>query len=211
MNGHFPPPAPVTRGNTTRLIAALLASCLVHAAAVVLPYLGSNSRESGQKSLRTLSATLTSMAKTSASAPHRSAQDRNPQETARSANIAPDTPQEPRPRRDGVDLLPVPAPLYYTTDQLTKHPQPLSEAALDTPEVTPIIASGKLILKLWISNQGEVVEVEVEKSELPEAFSRAAIRAFRQLRFAAGERHGLPVGSVMRIEVSYVDGRLPPS
>jgi TonB family protein len=67
-----------------------------------------------------------------------------------------------------------------------------------------------MILKLWISELGKVVEVEVEKSELPEAFSSAAINAFKQLQFTAGERHGLPVGSVMRIEVSYIDGRLPP-
>ena len=57
---------------------------------------------------------------------------------------------------------------------------------------------------------GQVIEVEVEKTELPEAFSRAATTSFKQLRFAAGERHGQPVGSIMRIEVSYVDGRLPP-
>jgi len=228
MNGQFPSSPSLSRGaatlggdereqpGTARLIAALLLSCLLHSGVVILPYLGNSSKESrsmqegGRKAQRALSATLTSLKGTPLAVANLSRQgDRSAESSRFSAN--PDEASRPsRPRREGADWLPLPAPVYYATDQLTKRPQPLAEADLDTPEIRPIIASGKMILKLWINDLGEVIEVEVEKTELPEAFSRAAVAAFKQLRFAAGERHGQAVGSVMRVEVSYVDGRLPP-
>lgn len=228
MNGQIPPSAPLAGGATiasgdqgrlpdaSRLIVALLASCLLHGAAVILPYLGSGGKENrllqqgGQQLPRALTATLASMTKTPLAATSLSRQgDRYPESPMLPAKPA-EASHPSQPRSEGADLLPIPAPSYYGTDQLSKRPQPLAEAKLDTPEISPIIASGKMILKLWINELGEVIEVEVEKTELPEMFSRTAISAFKQLRFAAGERHGQAVGSVMRIEVSYVDGRSPP-
>lgn len=121
--------------------------------------------------------------------------------------------EEPRPALEhavGIGLLPIPAPTYYTTDQLTKRPQPTAEAELDTPEIGPVFASGTIILKLWISELGDVISVDVEKTDLPEIFSRTAVAAFRNLRFVPGEINGQPVGTMMRIEVTYDDGRKPP-
>ena len=113
-------------------------------------------------------------------------------------------------RSDGADLLPIPAPVYYMTNQLTKRPQPTAPTELDPPALMPIVASGKIVLKLWISDLGEVSAVEIEKSEMPEAFSRQAVAAFKRLRFLPGERDGVRVGSIMRIEVKYLDGRVLP-
>jgi TonB family protein len=113
-------------------------------------------------------------------------------------------------RTEGIGLLPIPAPTYYTTDQLTKRPQPTAEPELDTPEIGPVFASGTIILKLWISELGDVISVDVEKTDLPEIFSRTAVAAFRNLRFVPGELNGKRVGTVMRIEVTYDDGRKPP-
>lgn len=121
--------------------------------------------------------------------------------------------EEPRPaldRTEGIGLLPIPAPTYYTTDQLTKRPQPTAEAELDTPEIWPILASGTIVLKLWISELGDVIAVDVEKTDLPETFSSTAVAAFRRLRFTPGEIDGRPVGTMMRIEVTYDDSRTPP-
>ena len=70
------------------------------------------------------------------------------------------------------------------------------------------MASGKLVLKLWINELGLIADIAVEQSGLPEAFSRTAVAAFKDLRFAPGERNGLAVGTVMRIEVNYDDGRM---
>jgi TonB family protein len=119
----------------------------------------------------------------------------------------------PRPALDravGIGLLPIPAPTYYTTDQLTKRPQPIAAAELDAPETRPIIASGTIVLKIWISERGDVISVDVEKTDLPEIFSRTAVAAFGKLRFVPGEINGQPVGTMMKIEVTYDDGRKPP-
>ncbi|MFA7269073.1 MAG: hypothetical protein WC073_07000 [Sterolibacterium sp.] len=231
MNGQIPPPAPDSSGTaascphrvlapapaSTRLFVALLASCSLHAAAVILPYLGSGGGKDQrtmpggkQKALRGFTVTLASTAKAPfviAESPKQ--EGRYPDASSPARNPTGESPL-PQELGEGVGLLPIPAPTYYSAEQLTKRPQPLTEASLDTPEISQIIASGKIVLKLWINDLGEVVDVETEKSELPEAFSRTAIAVFRQIRFAAGELHGQPVGSVMRIEISYVDGRLPP-
>ncbi|MBE0621353.1 MAG: energy transducer TonB [Burkholderiales bacterium] len=110
----------------------------------------------------------------------------------------------------GMGLLPIAAPAYYTTDQLSRRPRPTSEPELDTAETRPIIAAGTIILKLWIDERGDVIAVDIEKTELPELFSKTAAAAFRNLRFTPGELNGRHVGSLMRIEVTYGGGSLPP-
>jgi len=200
MNGRFPSPDKISGRSGKfpdqhRLIAALGISCLLHLTLLVAPYLGERTRE-GQppaeeegKFLRSFSASL------------KTAQQPVPLAVEGTA-----AGMEPT---KGIGMLPFSAPPYYTTDQLTKRPQPLGSAHLEAPETSLIVASGKLILKLWIDEFGEVKDVEVEKTELPEVFSRSAIAAFKHLRFTPGERSGVRVGSMMRIEVNYDDARSP--
>ena len=90
---------------------------------------------------------------------------------------------------------------YYTTDQLSKHPQALGEPQLEIEDASEY--QGTVALKIWISASGEVVSVQIEESDLPANVTDAAVDAFRHLRFAAGELYGRPVGSVMEIEVAY--------
>jgi TonB family protein len=78
------------------------------------------------------------------------------------------------------------------------------------PEIGPIFASGKVILKIWINERGIVDSVDVEKSDLAAAISATAAAAFGRLRFVPGEINGRPVGTMMRIEVTYDDGTRPP-
>jgi len=124
------------------------------------------------------------------------------------SGVADSTAPESKDRSEGVGLLPIFGPAYYTTDQLTKRPQALSVAELDTAATRSIIVSGALILRLRINEQGQVVDAEVEQNELPEIFAETAIKAFRQSRFTPGERNGQLVNTLMRIEVRYDDKRL---
>jgi TonB family protein len=110
-------------------------------------------------------------------------------------------------RARGSDLLPVPAPTYYSTDQLTKPPQPTSEPRLDVPRSVARSVSGKVVLKLWIDERGKVDLVEVESSNLPQAVAGTAAAAFGKLRFAPGEIDGTRVRTLMRIEVAYAMAR----
>jgi len=115
-----------------------------------------------------------------------------------------------QPAASGAGLLPLQSLAYYTPDQLSKRPQPLAKAELDPPDLNPIVASGKLVLKLWIDNGGKVTRIEIESNDLPPKFVGTALRAFERLRFVPGEREGRAVGTVLNIEVVYEDGRSLP-
>ena len=190
-----------------RLYAALMASCLLHAVVLVMPYFGA-------------STTVSRLPCRSRGHPHSQCEigdgerPRRRRENSAAGAGAADSQgrraadEEPRPapeRALGIDLLPIPAPAYYTTDQLTKRPQPISEPTLLTPELDPLIPSGKVVLKVMINELGKVISVEVEKSDVPEAVAASAAAAFGKLRFMPGEINGRPVGSILRIEVTYDD------
>lgn len=200
-----------------RLYAALLVSCLLHAALFFMPYLGVSTGVSQpalpgvqkHEPAPALWATLALENNGAFTVPGISTSGENVAESPAERTAG----EEPRPalgRTEGIGLLPLPATIYYTTDQLSKRPQPTASAELDTPDTRPIIAAGTVILKLWINELGYVVSIEVEKADLPEIFSRAAVGAFRNLRFTPGELNGQRVASVMRIQVSYEDSRIPP-
>lgn len=107
--------------------------------------------------------------------------------------------------------LPASAVQFYPVEQLDQKPRLLETRELDDAEVQSIVASGLLRLRLWIGVTGRVVEVEVEHSDLPEMLVRSAVTAFTGMRFVPGQRAGQVVGSVLRIEVRYDDGRQPPA
>jgi len=203
--------------DSKRLLAALTISCLMHAALVIMPYLGAGGGVSrpaargGQQPVpaRVLDATL-ALERGPAAAVIEKAAEGDGIEDPSAHRIAE---EEPRPALEstlGIGLLPMPAPSYYTTDQLTKRPRPSSEPELGALETGPAFAPGSAILKLWISERGDVVSVEVEKTSLPEAATAAAVAIFGKLRFVPGEINGRRVGTMMRIEVIYDDGVRPP-
>jgi hypothetical protein len=201
--------------DSARLFACFALSCLLHAGVIFTPYLGASSSayqpavQGGQKPPRTLDVTLVSEQPSAFAVAE--VFDKGGSTADAPAERMPD--ETPRPALDrtvGIGLLPIPAPAYYSTDQLTKRPQPTGAADLDAPEIRPIIASGTIILKLWINELGNVNAVDVENTDLPEMFTETAVAAFRNLHFVPGELNGQPVGTMMRIEVTYDDGRKPP-
>ena len=113
-------------------------------------------------------------------------------------------PQEPHVQDDsGTD--------FFTPDLLTVKPKPLSEPEFDLAEDSDIAASDRVVLSLWINAQGDMVDVSLDEGDLTNAFSQAAVVAFRRLSFVPGEINGEKVGSVMSIEVIYEAVSIPPS
>lgn len=113
----------------------------------------------------------------------------------------------------GLGLLPFEGIAYYASSQLTQGPLPLGEIALDDPALAPIVASGKMIMTLWINALGEVEKAEVEDSDIPVLFAGPAVAAFKRLRFLPGELQGRAVAAMMKIEVTLDDdraGMMPP-
>lgn len=225
MNGQFPPaPTPTLPAfrrlgllrtalrpdpEWKRLYAALLASFLLHAAVMVMPYLGGSSTASqvavrgAQKPApaRILTVRLLLDSGAASSAPGNAAAADAP------APPRPDEEARPAPERSlGIDVLPLAAPGFYTADQLTKRPQPIAAPSLEVPEGAPAFGSGKVVLKLLINELGRVVSADVEQSDVPEAVSRAAAANFARLRFLPGEINGRPVGSLLKFEVTYEEG-----
>ena len=186
-----------------RFYAALLVSCLLHATFVFMPYLGARTAgsgplaQAGQKAGPVRSLSVRFMAETAA-APS----------SALESPVQPGASEEPRPAPEqspGIELLPIPAPAFYSADQLTKRPLPTSAPGLHAPASAPFAGAGKVVLKVWISELGNVTSVDVEQSDVPEAVSATAAAAFGKLRFIPGEIDGRRVGSILRIEVTYDD------
>jgi hypothetical protein len=204
------------RTDSKRLLASLLLSCLLHASFFLMPDLGvsrSRSRpaEHGQLTpLPALNATLFLQPSAAADevkpvpAKAGSTPEAAAERTAKDESRPPTTPGE------GAGLLPAPAPGYFTPDQLTLRPQPAGEAELHTLETKLAPATGTLSLKLWISEFGDVIAVDIEKTDLPEIYAKAAVAGFMKLHFSPGERNGRRVGTVMSIQVSYEGGQKSP-
>ncbi len=99
---------------------------------------------------------------------------------------------------------------YFPTDQLTVRPYPLT--VLEDPGIIePELESrgDRVVLKVWISDSGEVTGAETEFTDMPARVHEAVVAAFRRMRFMPGEIDGKPVGSILRIEMTYKDFRLP--
>jgi outer membrane biosynthesis protein TonB len=202
MNGSFPrayftfagsPPAPHPGADWKRLYAALIVSCLLHAALLLMPDFGT-------------SAPVSRPAARSAQKPGAArALDVSLQQASGSAATA-----AGKSAARGADLLPIRAPTYYRTDELTKPPRPTAEPRRDVPRSVARSVTGKVVLKLWISALGKVDSVEVESSNLPDTVSELTAAAFGKVRFLPGEIDGRRVRALMRIEVAYVNGKRPP-
>lgn len=195
------------------LAVALVVSMTCHAAVVLLPYLGRNSegtqrgqngvRQSKQPTLQVIDLTPTRLR----------LENRGIENTANP--VAAGTPGDQGgktdtsiPRSNGADLLPLAAPAYYPTDQLTKRPQPEVAIDFDAPALEGNTESGKIILKIWVDTTGRVADVQVEKSELPATITDPIVGIFKRSQFVPGERGGRRVGSIMKIEVN-LDSRPP--
>ena len=190
---------------------ALGLSLFAHAVLVLLPYLGAGGQtanEGGSRFRYRIHATLAP--ETGAD----SSEEASRNEVAGQSATVPAAPSADSPvsnTNPGAagpgGQLPFAAPVYYTPDQLSKRPQMLPEAPLDEESLRVLAASGKLVLKLWINDRGEVAATEVERSDLPAEFSQSVTAAFLRTRFSPGERGGLPVGSIIRVEINYAEER----
>lgn len=103
----------------------------------------------------------------------------------------------------------IPEMRYFSSDLLTVRPYPLTQ--LESPDLRePLqnVGEGRVVLRVWVSNVGEVTATETESTNLPIAVHEAVVSAFQRIRFKPGEIDGKPVGSILRVEMTYEDIRL---
>jgi TonB family protein len=106
----------------------------------------------------------------------------------------------PLPASD-TDTSGIPVPRYYEPRELTQRATILREIDMFLGELKDEPGSGKAIIRLWINENGTVDQAETESSALSEVFEHAVLAQFAAARFRPAERDGLPVKSLMRVEV----------
>jgi protein TonB len=104
----------------------------------------------------------------------------------------------------------LPQPHYYLTRELDVQPGIMTRVNPEYPQAAAERhLSGKVVLRLFLSEAGEVERLAVLRAEPPGVFEESAERAFRVARFTPGMKNGQAVRVQMTLEVSF-DSAPPP-
>ena len=90
---------------------------------------------------------------------------------------------------------------YFKASELDRRPFPLERIEIPPPESLAAV-SGSVMLRLLISESGQVDEASIVMSTGIAEFETAALNTFAQAHFHPGYRAQLPVRSEMLIEVT---------
>lgn len=109
-------------------------------------------------------------------------------------------------------FVPAPDEAFLPRSALTVPPKPLSDIVI--PDVSSEDLKGgsaavKLVITLFINEQGRVERIRLDTEDAEPALEQAAVRAFAGARFTPGELNGQPVKARMRIEIE-IDPVPPP-
>ena len=94
------------------------------------------------------------------------------------------------------------SPVYYLPSQLDSRPGLLTRVDPAYPQVAPP-DGGYVLLRLLISDQGQVERVLVVAAEPQGVFDAAAVEAFSSARFSPGMRAGIAVKSQVLLEMKF--------
>ena len=100
-------------------------------------------------------------------------------------------------------ILVVPDSPYYTIKELERIPSILKNVNSDPPELLQFSQGGELAVRIWIDENGNVVNTEIVKSNLPEEFNLSALKNFANAKFSPGIKNNFPVKTVVNITVRY--------
>jgi TonB family protein len=96
----------------------------------------------------------------------------------------------------------VPLPKYYAAHELDQRPLPLTHIEPAFPAGAPV-HSGVVKLRLYVSADGQVEEIDIFESQPAGVFEAAAAQAFAGARFSPGIRGGKPVPAMMTFELQF--------
>lgn len=117
-----------------------------------------------------------------------------------------DTMREPLPE----GLVSLPGPYYFPPQELSRKPQAATPIPLDYPENAPPVARNHVVLRLLISEDGDVDKIIVETADVPKELELLARQAFAQAKFQPGLRGDTPVKSQMLVEITFEGENAPP-
>jgi protein TonB len=99
---------------------------------------------------------------------------------------------------------PAPNP-YLRPAELDVRPQIKNHVMPEYPRDVLPGTRGRVILELRIGVDGKVASIDVARAEPGGVFEEAAVKAFSGARFSPGMKRGVPVPTLMRVEVSFGD------
>ena len=95
-------------------------------------------------------------------------------------------------------------PTYYTAKQVDVQPRPLVPInPIYPPDAAARGIAGWVVLKLKLDEAGSLQDIEVSDARPPGIFDQSALNAFRKVYFAAAQKDGRAVKSLMVIKVRY--------
>lgn len=104
----------------------------------------------------------------------------------------------------------LPRPHYFLTRELDVRPGIMTRTEPEYPEAAARrFLSGRVVVRLYIGEDGGVEKVDVVSAEPPGYFEDATVRAFLASRFSPGMKHGRPVRVQMTLEVNYDSADAP--
>jgi TonB family protein len=120
------------------------------------------------------------------------------------ARVSAPAPRAADPARRGAPapLGALPLPRYLPAAELDERPQIRShvEPAFPLDANAP---TGRVVLRLLISESGSVDKVEVVRAEPQGPFETAAVEAFSQARFSPGRKDGAAVKSALTLDLRF--------
>lgn len=112
----------------------------------------------------------------------------------------------PPPLPEGVISLP--GPYYFPSEALSRKPRAAMPVPLEYPEEAPPLRN-RLVLRLYISESGDVDLVMVEAADVPAELEKLARKAFAQAKFLPGMRGEAAVKSQLLVEITFEGENLP--
>ncbi|HJV74339.1 MAG TPA: hypothetical protein VJ654_08975 [Noviherbaspirillum sp.] len=109
-------------------------------------------------------------------------------------------------------LIPVPVPAepyYFPPKELSEKPQIAQDISPDRAVFIPALPVESTVLRLLISESGNIDRVEVDDPHISEEAKRALVEIFSTMRFHPGKLNDLPVKSQLKIEVTLEDVLAP--
>jgi hypothetical protein len=190
-----------------RVVAAFVTSVALHAGIAALPakYFPANTLDNSQTAVAPLQVRLHDRT------PNTSGAETAPQHSAQTAELdAHADIAEPAlgPARalDGEAAPPVaafgiPLPRYYGPREVGERARPIEDIDLAPPVLQQFPGAGKVVLALYLNEEGTVDHVDLVSTELDSDIGDIIVAQFRKARFAPARIDGQPVRSKVKVEV----------
>ena len=190
-----------------RLAGALVVSLLGHVLLLGWPVPLSTGGEPGaaRPAVSALRVSLNLMAEANANSAH---EDGSPAKTA-APPAAGARPEQTEAAPPGGQVMPGAIPLhgYYPAERLSRMPVGIGSFDIQPPAGGDTGIGGKMTIRVWISAKGGIDSLRVLASGLPAAYAKAALAAFKKMRFEPGEIDGVRVQSWVDVVIEYADFR----